>query len=344
LCIFGNRCVFFYTILIKISIITYYKVKSLGKVSDKADYVARCLELAILLEVSADKPGNVNPTVGFEGTDYTHFLASAVAATPFFRLAARRGLAVSKGKIAPNEVGVGGVIRDCIAEIANWQRGGNTLLGTVLLFVPLAVAAGMSSVKRGVFQPSVLRQNIKKIVEATTPEDAVAVYEAIRIAKPSGLGKVPDLDVNDPTSTDRILSERITLYQVFQIASAYDMICSEWVNNYPVTFDFAYPSLKKHLDDGESLNTAIIHTFLEVLAAHPDTFIARKVGMERARKVSAMAKEVLESGGLKTPIGKEKLRLFDAILRLDGNNLNPGTTADIIATAIALTILSGYRP
>ena len=314
------------------------------KTSEKADYVAQCLELAILLEVSADKPGNVNLLVGFEGTNHMHFLASAVAAAPFFRLAAERGLAVSVGEMALDNVGVGQIIRDCVSEIANWQRGGNTLLGTVLLFVPLAVAAGMTPMKNGVFQLSELRQNLKKVVEATTPEDAAAVYEAIRIAKPSGLGKAPDLDVNDPASIDRILNERITLFHVFQIASTYDRVCSEWVNNYPVTFDFAYPRLKGRIDSGEDLNTAIVHAFLEVLATYPDTFIARKAGVDKALQVSALAMEVLENGGLKTPAGREKLRLFDAFLRLDGNNLNPGTTADITAAAIALVVLNGYRP
>jgi len=311
---------------------------------NKAEHISRCLELAILLEVSADKPGNVNLVVGFEGTNHMHFLASAVAAAPFFRLAAERGLAVSVGEMALDNVGVGRIIRDCVSEIANWQRGGNTLLGTVLLFVPLAVAAGMTPLEDGVFQLSELRRNLKKVVEATTPEDAAAVYEAIRIAKPSGLGKAPDLDVNDPTSIDRILNERITLFHVFKIASTYDRVCSEWVNNYPVTFDFAYPRLKGRIDSGEDLNTAIVHVFLEVLATYPDTFIARKVGMEKARQVSALAKDVLENGGLKTPAGRKKLRLFDAFLRLDGNNLNPGTTADITAAAIALAALNGYRP
>jgi len=311
---------------------------------DKATYVAQCLELAILLEVSADKPGNVNLVVGFEGTNHMHFLASAVAAGPYFRLAAERGVAVADGEICLEKVGVGHVIRDCVAEISRWQSGGNTLLGTVILFAPLAVAAGMTPAERGVFELSILRRNLKRVVEATTPEDAVAVYEAVKIAKPSGLGKAPDLDVNDPASTERILKERITLHQVFQIASAYDTICSEWVKNYPVTFDFAYPSLKRYLKEDGDLNRAVIHTFLEVLAAYPDTFIARKVGMEKAREISTMAGEVLKSGGLKTAAGREKLQKFDAMLRLDGNNLNPGTTADIIAAALALTILSGYKP
>jgi triphosphoribosyl-dephospho-CoA synthase len=316
----------------------------LQKSFDKATHIAQCLQLAILLEVSADKPGNVNLVVGFEGTNHMHFLASAVAAAPYFRFAAERGLAVSRGEISLNEVGVGQIIRDCVAEISRWQSGGNTLLGTVLLFAPLAVAAGMTPAEKGVFELSGLRQNLKRVVEATTPEDAVAVYEAVRIAKPSGLGKAPDLDVNDPSSTERILRERITLYKVFKIAASYDMICSEWVNNYPVTFDFAHPSLMRWLKEYGNINNAIIHAFLEVLAAYPDTFIARKVGMQKARQVSAMAEEVLKNGGLKTPVGREKLHLFDAVLRLDSNNLNPGTTADIIATAIALAVLNGYRP
>jgi len=300
--------------------------------------------LAILLEVSADKPGNVNLVVGFEGTNHMHFLASAVAAAPYFRLAAERGMAVAEGDIALKDVGVGRIIRDCVADISAWQSGGNTLLGTIILFTPLAVAAGMTQDERGVFNLHVLRQNLKKIVEATTPEDAVAVYEAVGIAKPSGLGKAPDLDVNDPGSVKRIIEERISLYQVFKIAASYDMVCSEWVNNYPVTFEYAYPLLVQNLKEDGDLNMAIIHTFLAVLAKHPDTFIARKVGLKRACEVSTAAEEVLKSGGLRTAAGRERLREFDAMLRKESNLLNPGTTADIIAAALALAVLGGYRP
>ncbi|MEM1552483.1 MAG: triphosphoribosyl-dephospho-CoA synthase [Candidatus Bathyarchaeia archaeon] len=311
---------------------------------NKAEHVSRCLELAILLEVSADKPGNVNLVVGFEGTNHMHFLASAVAAAPHFRLAAERGMAVSKGELALEDVGVGRIIRDCVADINAWQSGGNTLLGTVILFTPLAVAAGMTPMEKGTFDPSILRQNLKGVVEATTPEDAVAVYEAVRTAKPSGLGKAPDLDVNDPNSIKRIIDEKISLYQVFKIASSYDMVCSEWVNNYRVTFEHAYPMLMRNLKEDGDLNTAIIHTFLAILAKHPDTFIARKVGLKKACEVSAMAEEVLKSGGLKKVVGRKKLRQFDAMLRKESNLLNPGTTADIIAAALALAVLSGYRP
>ena len=312
---------------------------------EKTRHISKCLECAILFEVSADKPGNVNLIVGFEGTRYEHFLASAVAATPSFEWAAKRGVGVSLGKIHISDVGLGRIIKDCVADINAWQRGGNTLLGTVILLSPIAVAAGMTSTKEEhIFKIPELRENLKLVVESTTPEDAVDIYEAIKIANSSGLGTVPELDINDPNSVNKIRKEKISLYDIFVIASKYDAVCSEWVKNYPITFDVAYPYLVEQTRKTENLNIAIIHTFLKVLAEHPDTFIARKVGMERAREVSSMAREVLKLGGLETSAGRESLREFDHELRKSSNLLNPGTTADIIAAALALSVLGGYRP
>jgi len=92
------------------------------------------------------------------------------------------------------------------------------------------------------------------------------------------------------------------------------------------------------------LNTAIVHTFLKVLSEHPDTFIARKVGLEKAREISLDAKKVLELSSVETTKGRTSLREFDKKLRESENLLNPGTTADITAAALALCTLSGYRP
>jgi triphosphoribosyl-dephospho-CoA synthase len=312
--------------------------------SHKAKHISQCLELAILLEVGADKPGNVNLVVGFEGTNHAHFLASAVAASRHFEKAAEQGIAASKGEIHLSEVRIGQIIKNCVADISSWQKGGNTLLGTVILFSPLAVAAGMTPMEKNHFKIPELRQNLKAIIEATTPKDTINLYEAIKIANPSGLGKAPNLDVNDPNSINRILTEKIPLLQVFKIAESYDNICSEWVNNYPITFDFAHPLLKNQINQTGNLDTAIIHTFLKVLSKYPDSFIARKAGLNKAREVSLMAHEVLKLGGLNTSSGREKLHQFDLFLRKSDSLLNPGTTADIIAAALALCILEGYRP
>jgi triphosphoribosyl-dephospho-CoA synthase len=308
----------------------------------KAKHISKCLELAILLEVSTAKPGNVNFVVGFEGTRVEHFLASAVAAAPSFEEAANRGIAVSEKKLAVNDVGMGQIIKKCVADIKAWQKGGNTLLGTVILFVPIAVAAGMTPTEEK-FDLARFRENLKLVIASTTAEDAVHLYDAIDVAKPSGLGGAPDLDVTDPASKTRILEENVSLYEVFKIAAGYDDVCSEWVNNYPITFDLAYPYLLRQLEQGD-LNTAIVHTFLKVLSEHPDSFIARKVGVERAQKVSLGAKKILELGGVETSKGQASVLEFDRKLRESGNQLNPGTTADLTAAALALCTLSGYRP
>lgn len=300
------------------------------------------METAILFEVSANKPGNVNFVVGFEGTRVEHFLASAVAAAPSFEQAARRGIEIMNEKLAINEVGIGHLIKDCVADIAAWQTGGNTLLGTVMLFIPIAMAAGMTSIGNNVFDLTTLRRNIKLAVESTTAEDAVHVYEAIDIAKPSGLNGAPDLDVKAADSKTRLIKEDVSLFEVFKIAASYDDICFEWINNYPITFDMAYPYLMDQLKT-EALNTAIIHTFLKVLAERPDTFISRKIGKAKAQEVSKEAARVLELGGVRTTQGKESIIEFDKKLRDSGNDYNPGTTADITAATLALCTLSGYR-
>jgi triphosphoribosyl-dephospho-CoA synthase len=297
-----------------------------------------------VLEVSADKPGNVNLVVDFEGTRCEHFLASSIAAGPAFQEAAKRGIEIAQEKRSLSEAGLGELIKWGIADIDKWQRGGNTLLGTIMLFAPLAVAAGMTPTdKQGIPNFTVLRKNLEAVIEATTPQDSVQLYEAIDIAKPSGLNGAPDLNVKDPDSKTRLIKESVSLLNVFKIAAGYDDICSEWVNNFPITFDSAYPYLAGQLKK-KDLNTAIVDTFLKVLSEHPDTFISRKIGQEKAKEVSAGAKQILELGGVETEGGKMALVAFDKKLRKAGNDYNPGTTADITAAALALCTLGGYRP
>ena len=168
-----------------------------------------------------------------------------------------------------------------------------------------------------------------EITQADPPEVPFEVFE--------------DLDVNDPASKSRVLRENVSLYEIFKIAAGYDDICSEWVNNYPITFDLAYPYLMEQLKRGD-LNTAIVHTFLKVLSEYPDTFIARKVGVEKAREISLDVKKILELDGLETSEGRKSILELDRRLRESGNLLNPGTTADITAAALALCTLGGYRP
>jgi triphosphoribosyl-dephospho-CoA synthase len=311
---------------------------------EMAGHISKCLELAILLEVSAyPKPGNVHRTADFAGTKYEHFLASAVAIAPHFQHAAEQGIKLGEGRIDPGQVGIGGIINDAVRSVSRWQTGGNTLLGSVILLTPLAVSAGVTIVTDQVSLAR-FREHLRRVVESTTPVDAVDVYDAIRIAGPSGLGEAPRLDVTDPSSAQKILDDRVTLFEVFQIASEYDSIASEWVKNYPLTFDLGYPFFVQQLEEGHDINVATVHTFLRILSETPDTFIARKLGLAKAKEVSFQAKHVLESGGFATSSGKIQLQEFDEHLRDPSHKLSPGTTADIVQAVLAVAILKGYRP
>ena len=163
--------------------------------AEKADYISRCLELSILYEVSGyPKPGNVHRTADFKETTFEHYLASAVAITPSFRRAANQGIRVSEGEIDPSELRIGSVIKDAVDRMLGSQSDGNTLLGAIILLAPIAAAAGMTKV----FSLPKLRKKIKVVVESTSPEDAVAVYDAIALVNPGGLNKAAELDVTDP--------------------------------------------------------------------------------------------------------------------------------------------------
>jgi triphosphoribosyl-dephospho-CoA synthase len=158
------------------------------------------------------------------------------------------------------------------------------------------------------------------------------------------LNKAAELDVTDPNSKKKILDEGITLLDTFKIASSYDSITSEWVNNYPITFDLGYPYFVKQLKETGDINTATVHAFMKILSEVPDTFISRKVGQSKAESISAEAKKVLNEGGLTTPLGRNLLDKLDGSLRDTKHDLSPGTTADITEAVLALNNLKGYKP
>jgi len=313
--------------------------------SNVSDHVSKCLQLASLLEVSAyPKPGNVHRTVNFQKTRYEHFLASAVALTPHFRHASEQGICVFNKKITRSQIGVGKTIRNAVVDIAAWQHGGNTLLGSIILLTPMATAAGLTYAEKTSFSVNEFRINLKSVAESTTAEDAVNVYEAITMAHPGGLGKVSKLDVTDVGSKQKILEERISLFEVFKISSSWDSIAAEWVNNYHITFDIGYPFFLRQLKETKDVNVATVHTYLKVLSEVPDTLIIRKAGVSYAQRVSFQANRILEAGGLTTQNGRSSLLKFDQKLRDPSHKSNPGTTADIISAVLAIAILNGYRP
>jgi len=309
------------------------------------DYVSRCASLAALMEVSAyPKPGNVHRTRDLPGTRFEHFLAGGVAIGPDMRELALRGRDAVSGALGWDQIRVGKSVLNAVVDSLEWQRGGNVNLGVVLLFAPIAAAAGVTLHESQSIGAMGLRENLEKVVRAAVSDDTVDIYKAINIAmSPETLGNVGELDVTDENSRERIKDEGISPLEVFEKCAERDSICREWVTDFQITFEVGYPKLKSSLDEG-TVNDAIIDTFMHILSQYPDSLITRKAGAAQAAKVSKRAIKILKAGGASTVKGKKLLWGLDEELHGAKGGLNPGTTADLTAAAIFVSLLEGWRP
>ena len=263
--------------------------------------VAGAAQFACVLEASAEKPGNITPSHDFADTSYEDMLRSAIALGPEIGRAAERG--------------VGETV---LAAVRATQRvaGANTNLGIALLLAPLARAALLGGP---------LRERADEVLGALTLDDARAAYEAIRTAGAGGLDEPVEHDVRDEPT--------IPLRDAMAAAAERDSVASEYATGFALTFDVGLPALTRALDAGLRPRPATVELFLGLLAAVPDTLIARKRGRAAAEQVSAGAAAVLA--------GETSVEAFDASLRVDGNALNPGTTADLVTAVLFVALLDG---
>jgi triphosphoribosyl-dephospho-CoA synthase len=271
--------------------------------------VAVAAQLACLLEASAPKPGNVHPGAAFHDLAYEDLLASAAAIGP----------ALARAGAQP----LGRTILQAIEATARWVRR-NSNLGIVLLLAPLARAA----LRRG---SRSLRDAVAAELAATTVADAADAYAAIRLAAPGGLGRAPEQDVARPPT--------VTLRDAMALAAGRDAIAREYATDFRTTFEVGTPALLGALGDGLPWSDAVVETHLTLLAAAPDTHIARKLGSEAAAAVTRRAQAVAQAGGVRSAAGRDALAAFDAELRDARNTKNPGATADLTAAAIYTLLL-----
>jgi len=274
-----------------------------------AEAVAGAVQLACVLEASAEKPGNITPRHDFADTSYEDMLRSAIALGPELARAADRG--------------VGDTV---LAAVRATRRGtgANTNLGIALLLAPLARAALLGGT---------LRERAEEVLDALTRDDARAAYTAIRMAGAGGLDEPVEHDVRGAPT--------VTLRDAMATAAERDSVAAEYTTGYAVTFELGLPALAGALDEGLGPRSATVALYLALLAAVPDTLVARKRGRRAAEQVSAGAARVLAAGGVRRDAGQAALRAFDASLRRDGNALNPGTTADLVTAVLFVALLEG---
>lgn len=297
------------------------------KLIEKISYAA---QLACLLELSAyPKPGNVNYTHRFEDCDFFDFLWGGVAIRNSIEKVAKRALKV-RGRL--EKLQIGKYILEASKETKKISRG-NVNLGIILLLIPLSSAFALT----GEFNPKKIRENINKIIKATSVEDALNFYKAIRIMRPY-LPSSP-IDAYDRNSDKKLIENHINLYEVMKLSP--DNTAKELTNRYKISF-WAYKELKK-IAKKYGLCKAIPQVFLIILAKYPDSLIIKKVGEKVAKKVSLKAEKILKIGGVLTEKGFKETIRFDNELRKNWNELNPGSSADLICSAIMIKLMEEFE-
>lgn len=264
--------------------------------------IGQCATLACLLESATPKPGNVHRGADFEDMTFTDFVATAVAISPAMETAS-----------ADRRVG-----ETVLAAVRASKRvtRANTNLGTVLLFAPLAVVSRDTPVKK----------ELPGILGDLSPQDATDVYEAIRLADASGLGRVAEHDVHGRAPDD--------LLDAMKVASPHDLVARQYVTDFHEVLQVTVPAIVQGLASGWSLPDSIVHTHIRLMARFPDSLIVRKCGEEVGTTASLRARAVLDAGQPGDQAYHTGLEDLDFWLRSDGHRRNPGTTADLIAAGL----------
>jgi triphosphoribosyl-dephospho-CoA synthase len=270
-------------------------------------------QLALLLEVAATPtPGCVDREREYPDLRFEHFLAGAVGARP--------GLAM-----AADGEPVGASFERAVRGMSR-QTGGNTQFGALLLVIPLLAAA-----TRGECTPD----GVRSVVSSTTVEDAVHFYRAFEHVDvfvdepPDG---ADDLDARrGADAIDAVRDRGVTLADVMALGDRTDDDAREWTAGFPRSFRMAeWLSSPEALPGGsssanpddEQFTDRATRAFLAALAERPDTLVAKKHGLETAKRVRDRAAELR---------GADRSRIEAWADELVASGINPGTTADVLA-------------
>jgi triphosphoribosyl-dephospho-CoA synthase len=240
---------------------------------------------------------------------FEHFLAGAVGAG--------RGL-----RAAESGAPVGEAFERAVAGMSR-QEGDNTQFGALLLLVPLVRAASGD----GELTPDAATA----AVEATTVDDAANFYRAfehVDVFVDDPPADAADLDVRRGADAVPAVEERgTTLAEVMALSAPGDGVAREWTTGFERAFDGAerLASLDGPLSDRAA------RLFLELLADEPDTLVAKQAGEAAAERVSERAAAALAGETDPGALGDD----------LVAEGLNPGTTADVVASALFVALERG---
>jgi len=268
----------------------------------QAHFIAACE-----LDVDAIKPGNVRRDSPAHGMSAQDFINSAH---------------VCAADLCSPGASVGARVLEAIRSTRRVVQC-NTNLGIVLLAAPLCAAA---------FAGGTLQAAVQAQLAALDESDAGQVYEAIRLARPGGLGRVEAHDVAD--------EPRVGLLEAMIAAAARDSVARQYAEGFGDVFAWGLPHWQSALDRCGDERAATSAVFLAFLSRWPDSLIERKFGTATAQAVSERAghlhRQWLSQGHADEM--RQALLSWDEQLKAAG--LNPGTSADLtVASVLAAKLM-----
>lgn len=270
----------------------------LDRARDRVAFLRACE-----LDVAVAKPGNVSmASEGHRMTAQMFIDAANAAAAPLFATGASVGTRIENATRA-----------------AYAATRCNTNLGIVLLCAPLAATCERQSSDRST---ETFRAALARILDGLDVDDAQAAFRAIVHVQPGGLGEVAAHDVRDEPTID--------LRSAMAFAADRDSIARQYANGYADIFDVGLPHFRRAAR--QSIERAVLETYLTYLCACPDSHVLRRHGSDVARAVQREALTFFDPREAALLRDEASLAAWDMELKARG--INPGTSADlVVATA-----------
>lgn len=257
-------------------------------------------------EIEALKPGNVHRFAAGHRMSADQFLTSA---------------RVSSAPLTDPNLSVGQRILEAV-RATHQAVGVNTNLGIVLLAAPLARAAEMAGG---------LRDNLAAALDGMTMEDTKAVFEAIVLASPGGLGSAEANDVRE--------EPKVPLFEAMREAAGRDRIAHQYVTRFADVFGIGVTTLDAALSRGESGIWPTVFAYMAFLAGFPDSHIARNHGDGIANQVQQEAVVVQAALDAADDKAARIHLLMEFDRRLKARAVNPGTSADLTVACLLVHTL-----
>jgi triphosphoribosyl-dephospho-CoA synthase len=285
------------------------------KTSDKQasrQRVAHLYRTACRFDVLALKPGNVSVELAGHNMIAQQFLDAAKVS--------------SEAIVRAKTIG-SGVLQATRAAVD--KTGCNTNLGIVLLSAPLAIAAQEIIAKQIKIS---IRERLTDLIDSSTIQDAVEVYQAIGIAEPGGLGSSEAHDVADTPS--------VTLIEAMNFAAVRDRIAYQYDSSFVDIFTLGEPLFEHYLSRWASMKWATVAVYLSFLSSFNDSHIERKYGTSVADSVRLESLPLERAfKACENPVEfSSRLIGFDEELKRGG--VNPGTSADLTVASLLAFLLT----